>query len=104
MIENELQTDDAHLVETFGDITETLKERGSRYGPWDTNAVVAHNIKHAFEESRNWASLEAYQSEALDLIATKISRILNGDPNYLDSWHDIIGYVKLVEQELNASD
>ena len=30
------------------------------------------------------------------------TRILNGDPNYHDSWHDIIGYTKLVADELQA--
>ena len=31
----------------------------------------------------------------------KIARILNGDSNYHDSWHDIIGYAKLVADQLN---
>ena len=30
----------------------------------------------------------------------KIGRILNGDPNYHDSWHDIVGYSKLTADEL----
>jgi len=34
------------------------------------------------------------------MIAHKIARIINGDPNHLDSWHDIAGYATLVEQEL----
>lgn len=34
------------------------------------------------------------------MVAHKIGRILNGDPNYHDSWHDIIGYTKLVADEL----
>lgn len=29
------------------------------------------------------------------MIAHKIGRILNGDPNYRDSWDDIAGYAKL---------
>jgi hypothetical protein len=38
--------------------------------------------------------------ESLDLICNKISRIVNGDPWYHDSWHDIIGYARLVEERL----
>jgi hypothetical protein len=38
--------------------------------------------------------------EALDMIAVKISRILTGDPNYSDNWHDIQGFAKLVENRL----
>jgi len=34
------------------------------------------------------------------MICHKISRIVNGDPNYKDSWHDIIGYAKLIEDKL----
>ena len=36
------------------------------------------------------------------MILHKIGRILNGDPNYADSWHDIAGYAKLVEDELSG--
>ena len=28
--------------------------------------------------------------------AQKVGRILNGDPNWSDSWHDIAGYAQLV--------
>jgi hypothetical protein len=35
------------------------------------------------------------------MIFCKITRILTGDPNYTDNWHDIAGYAKLVEIELN---
>ena len=36
----------------------------------------------------------------LGTIADKIGRILSGDPNYADNWHDIQGYAKLVEDRL----
>lgn len=38
------------------------------------------------------------------MIAGKIARIINGDPNYVDSWHDIAGYATLIEQELKEKD
>ena len=47
-----------------------------------------------------WRKLADDQREALEMTAHKIGRILNGDPNYIDSWHDISGYVRLVEQRL----
>ena len=40
------------------------------------------------------------QREALEMIASKLARILNGDNNYADSYHDIGGYSKLVEDDL----
>ena len=37
------------------------------------------------------------------MIQHKIARVLNGDPNYPDNWHDIAGYARLVERELGAA-
>ena len=48
------------------------------------------------------ANLKSYQRESLDMIVHKIARILNGDPNHVDSWHDIAGYATLVELELKG--
>lgn len=42
------------------------------------------------------------QYEALDMIAHKIARIINGDPDYADSWDDIAGYAKLVADRLQG--
>jgi hypothetical protein len=39
--------------------------------------------------------------DKLAVLAHKVGRILNGDPEYKDSWHDIIGYTKLVEDTLS---
>jgi len=40
------------------------------------------------------------QRQALRVIVDKLARILNGDPDYIDSWHDLCGYATLVEQRL----
>jgi hypothetical protein len=37
------------------------------------------------------------------MIAHKIGRILNGDPNYADSWIDIAGYAQLVADRLTRA-
>jgi len=34
------------------------------------------------------------------MILHKIARILNGDPEYSDNWHDIAGYATLIEVAL----
>ena len=51
----------------------------------------------------NWPHLADDQRECLEMLAHKIGRILNGDPDYPDSWHDMVGYAKLVADRL-ASD
>ena len=40
--------------------------------------------------------------ESLEMVAHKVARILNGNPGYVDSWHDVAGYVKLIEKRLNG--
>ena len=80
----------------------TLAERGSRYGSFTGHARITQNLKRAMQDSPNWDNLDDDQKEALEMAAHKIGRILNGDPNYADSWHDIIGYVRLVEARLDG--
>ena len=81
----------------MSNIEDTLKERGDRYGTFQGHSRITQNIKKAMVSSPNWKELPDYMKESLEMTAHKIGRILNGDPNYADSWHDIIGYTKLVE-------
>lgn len=80
-------------------VAETLKERGNRYGEFPRHAEITQSIKRAMQVG-NWPILADDQRECLEMIAHKIGRILNGDPNYADSWHDIAGYAKLVDDRL----
>lgn len=84
------------------DISNTLIERGNRYGVFKEHSRITQNLKIAMQDSPNWVSLSKDKKEALEMIQHKIGRILNGDPEYTDSWHDIIGYAKLVEDDLNS--
>jgi hypothetical protein len=83
-------------------ITNTLKERGSRYGKFTGHAEITQAIKAVMFNSRPDLELAADQREALEMIAHKIGRIVNGDPNYADSWVDIAGYAKLVADRLEG--
>lgn len=77
-------------------IEQTLEERGTRYGEFSEHARITQNLKRAMQDSPNWYRLTDDKKEALEMVAHKIGRILNGDPEYKDSWHDIEGYVHLV--------
>lgn len=81
-------------------IEATLAERGGRYGAFEGHARVAQSLKRAMVDSPNWAGLPDDMKEALEMVAHKVARILNGDPSYHDSWHDMIGYTKLVADRL----
>lgn len=81
-----------------------LDERGSNYGTFLGLAQITQRLKgvaHTFAAQHN-KTFDADQAEALDLIFTKIGRILNGDPNHADSWIDIAGYAKLVSDRLEG--
>lgn len=85
-------------------IDTTLAERDVNYGPFERQAGINQNIKRAMHAAPNWKDLADDMKESLELIASKIGRILNGDPNYVDSWHDIIGYALLIEKRLQKGD
>jgi len=87
---------------TSSNVDSTLAERGSRYGSFVGHADITQALKKVMRDHSGWARLSNDQAEALDMIAHKIGRILNGDPNYADSWHDIAGYSKLVDDRLNG--
>lgn len=83
-------------------IEEVLQERGTRYGVFLGHAVITQEIKRAMHRASKWHDLSDDKKEALEMIAHKIGRILNGDPEYHDSWFDIIGYSKLVADVLKT--
>ena len=82
------------------DVISTLNQRESRYGEYICVSETAQQLKEILRNGVSWNNMESYMQESLDLIANKMARIINGDPFYDDSWHDIGGYAKLVEIEL----
>jgi hypothetical protein len=87
------------------DVAATLAARGNRYGAFTGHAQVTQQLKavivHSLHERNKM--LDYDMLEALDMICHKIGRIVNGDPAYADSWHDIAGYAKLVDDRLVAA-
>lgn len=92
------------MVNQTNDLDTTLTERGSRYGTFAGHAEIAQRLKGVymgFVVDRG-TDLKPDQLEALDMICHKIARVINGDPNYVDSWVDIAGYAKLVADRLSG--
>ena len=79
-------------------IDATLAERGGRYGDFSDHAKITQDLRDLMDSTPGWEKLDAVKRQALTVIADKIARILNGDPNYRDNWHDIQGYAKLAEE------
>jgi uncharacterized protein YdhG (YjbR/CyaY superfamily) len=85
-------------------IGKVLDERAAQYGSYMQASDTAIRIKGIMHNAvaRNEAHLYPDQLQALDMIATKISRIVNGNPNHTDSWIDIAGYATLVADRLQG--
>lgn len=89
-------------VNNPNDIAATLIQRGNRYGKFTGHAKITQSLKRVMHETDNWKKLSDDQKESLEMVCHKMGRILNGDPDYDDSWIDIAGYAKLVGDRLTT--
>lgn len=83
-------------------LADTLSERGTTHGDFTDNSRVSQQLK-AIIFSDPTIILSPVQCEALDMICHKLARIVCGNPNHSDHWHDIAGYAKLVEDRLEGA-
>lgn len=88
------------------EINTILDERGKNYGEFKTHAEITMALKQVLGDYalKLNKTFDDDQIEALHMIFHKIGRIINGDPNYIDSWIDIAGYAKLVSDRLEKKD
>lgn len=77
-------------------VNDTLAERQSQYGCFEDVAFVTENIISIMKKC-NFDNMPHPHKMAMYMIASKMARIVNGDFNHKDSWHDIQGYAKLIE-------
>ena len=85
-------------------IDETLSERGSRYCKFSDLSIIDQQLKEVLHSAPNWSKLKPHHKVSLEMIAHKISRILNGDPNYIENWRDISGYAAITKDILMNTD
>ena len=78
-----------------------IDQREQTHGDYAVTASLAREFKSVVEREAV-AKLTAVQRESLDLICTKIARILSGNANDADHWRDIAGYARLVEREISG--
>jgi hypothetical protein len=77
-----------------------INKREKTHGSFSENAKVSQGIKECYHNSVGWPDLPNDAKESLDLIATKISRILSGNHSEKDHWDDIAGYAELIASRL----
>lgn len=80
--------------------------RNPEYGTFKSRAKYLRALKQVTADHlRDMGSedkLTDSQEVALGEIFNKISRIINGDNNKIDSWLDLAGYATLVRKELQG--
>jgi hypothetical protein len=72
-----------------------ISERHATHGNFADNARISQNLKAMLHGEDAWAGLEPHQQEALDMICTKISRVMSGVHGFADHWDDVGGYARL---------
>jgi hypothetical protein len=79
-----------------------LAERETTHGDYTQTAEISQNLKEilVIAMRENPYAFNGRTRESLDLICTKLARIVSGDPNNKDHWDDIAGYAKLVSEVL----
>ena len=86
-------------------VDKVLDARAVEYGTFRDGAELMQSIKrklagHAQKHDRLYAD---DQWEALEMIVHKMARIVNGNPDNVDSWTDIAGYAMLVADRLKGN-
>lgn len=83
-------------------VSKIIDERAKTYGTFVGNARISQGLKKVMQTAPKWEELADDQKESLELVATKLGRVLNGDPNFVDSWRDLAGYATLVVDRLEG--
>lgn len=74
---------------------ELLEARQQTHGDFSQNAIYGQELRTIFRSSPRWPQIPPIQREALDNMATKLSRILSGQGDCAEHWEDLAGYSKL---------
>ena len=93
------QPEELPFIDDEPSVQATLNERQSSYGCFEDVALVTENIIDALKQV-NYNRMPKTHKMAMYMIASKMARIVNGDFNHKDSWHDMQGYAKLIEDLL----
>jgi hypothetical protein len=79
---------------------EVLNEREGTHGDYAATAAIAQELKYVLSKEGRTILLPAVHRESLDLICTKLARIISGNHDEPDHWKDIAGYANLVSERL----
>lgn len=78
-------------------IIDILNERSKTHGDYKLVAKTSQHLKFIM---RSGGSQSYRAAESLDMIASKLARIIHGNGAEPDHWADIEGYARLVREGL----
>jgi hypothetical protein len=80
-------------------VEETLVTRRSTHGDFTEFSEVSQSLSRVMRSSPNFSSkMTDTQIEALEMVFHKAARILTGEPDFAEHWHDIAGYATRAEE------
>jgi hypothetical protein len=100
-----LPLESAQKLQTLHDVNQVLDTRAGQYGTFANGAALMQAIKRTMSEhaQKHGKTFADDQWEALEMIVHKMARIVNGNPDNVDSWTDIAGYAMLVADRLRGN-
>ena len=81
-----------------------LKERAKTHGNYEEKTKFIQYSKEYMRNQAGWNRLGSDEKESLDMIETKIGRILYGKPMNKAEWEDIAGYATLIIQRMESDE
>ena len=93
-------------------LEETLAQRGESHGDAAVQFAMAQAIKEAMRGytggdcdtlmaiEQCWSEVPPAAREALEMIVHKMTRIVCGQADFSDHWHDIQGYAKVAQDRV----
>ncbi len=81
-------------------IQETIIERTNTHGEFKDQASIIWRTLAIWERSPNWVKLPPFMKEAMHMTLHKYGRVMVGDFEFVDHWHDVVGYNQLVVDRL----
>lgn len=94
-----------NIAEALTHVEKVIAERAERHGENPVEQLLhAQNIKRAIGH-RTSTDLTLTEIEAIDNIAQRLSRLVDGTPS-ISAWEDLIGYavIALVARSMVTSD
>ena len=77
-------------------VKQILDERPKTHGDFTDGARFTQSVLQLAATMPGYSRATAVHKEGFHMIVHKLQRILAGDPDFAEHWHDVAGYANLV--------